>query len=152
MNYSINTLHKKLNLMLMVSLISLSSYPLSVQAGKVNTPENIPGTTKISAEDLITIINDKPELIIIDSRMDDRAQGYIEGSISLPDIDTTCKTLANHLPRKTTPVAFFCNGIKCGRSVIAARIALKCGYKNIYWYRKGFIDWKDKGYPFIKTK
>jgi len=38
-------------------------------------------------------------LVLIDSRIRaDRKEGYIEGSVSLPDIETTCEALAQQLP------------------------------------------------------
>ena len=149
MNTSLVTF--KSNFMLIVILLFFTT-PINTHASKEPVPDTIDGTTKISAEDLINLINETPDLIVIDSRMDDRPQGYIEDSISLPDVDTSCDSLSKHIKTKSTPVAFYCNGVKCGRSVVAARIALKCGYTKIYWYRNGFMDWKEKGYPYITTK
>ncbi len=114
-------------------------------------PLLIPGTTKVSAEELLDIAAKTPDLFIIDARIRaDRLQGYIEGSISLPDIETNCTSLARVIPKKNAVVFFYCNGVKCGRSVRSSRIALKCGYNNIYWFRGGYAEWTAKNYPFIK--
>ena len=114
-------------------------------------PEQIPGTTRINAEGLIDLAEQLPELIIVDARISmDRHQGYIEDSLSLPDIKTSCATLKTIIPNKQQPALFYCNGIKCGRSVKSIKIAQQCGYKKIYWFRGGFEEWKDKGFPFIK--
>ena len=88
-------------------------------------------------------------MVIIDSRMNDRPQGYIETSINLADIDTTCDSLDDILQHKHTPVIFYCNGPKCRRSEKAVKVALSCGYDQIYWYRGGFDDWMKQGYPYI---
>ena len=142
------SLRKRLFKILAVLLISFC--PLTGFAGKTVVPDNIPGTIKVSAEDVINMINNIPNLIIIDSRMqNDRHHGYIEGSIGLSDVETDCDSLSKHIPKKSTPVTFYCNGIKCGRSVKAAKIALECGYNRLYWYRGGFQDWKEKGYPYM---
>lgn len=115
------------------------------------SPESIPGTTKVSAEDFIELVNTVNKLVIIDARIPgDRKQGYIEGSVSLPDVDTNCKSLAKHIPDKSTPALFYCNGIRCGRSVNAVKDAMKCGYNNIYWFRGGFEEWINKGYPYLQ--
>lgn len=142
----------KFHFKIFITLCALifTTAPLISNAANQLVPENISGVTKINAESLINLLNVKPELVIIDARMGDRAQGYIEGSISLPDVETTCSSLSKHIKTKTTASAFYCNGEKCGRSVNAVKIALKCGYKNIHWYRGGFIDWRDKGYPIVK--
>ncbi len=115
------------------------------------SPDMIPGTHRVDAEDLIRLANEIPDLRIIDARVaNDRAQGYIEGSVNLPDIDTDCDTLTLHIESLTQPVLFYCNGIKCGRSVKSARKAIDCGYQTVYWFRGGYEEWLAKGYPVIK--
>lgn len=122
----------------------------NVQAVEVVSPDSIRGTTKVDAEGVINIVNTVPDLAIIDARItSDRKQGFIEGSISLPDIDTSCGTLTKVIPRKSQPILFYCNGIKCGRSVKSIQTAKDCGYEKIYWFRGGFEEWKAKGYPYI---
>lgn len=123
------------------------SWTTGSQAG--NPPEEIPGVTRVTAEELINMIQEQTDLKVIDARMDDRQRGYIEGSISLPDVNTDCDTLDTVIPGKSTPAVFYCNGVKCGRSAKSVKIALKCGYKTIYWYRGGFEDWLNNDYPYI---
>lgn len=122
-----------------------------VWAEKMATPESINGTTRISAEQLIDLVDEFDNLVIIDSRIDkDRAAGHIEGSFSLPDIKTTPESLSTAIPSKETPVAFYCNGVKCGRSVKASTMAVNEGYKNVYWFRGGWEEWIQKGLPISK--
>ena len=123
---------------------------VAAAAPVVPVPEQIPGVKRVDAESLIDLAAKLPKLIIIDARIaGDRKMGYIENSVSLPDAKTNCKSLAKIIPSKTTPVLFYCNGVKCGRSVVATRIALQCGYKPIYWFRGGFEEWRAKQFPFI---
>jgi predicted sulfurtransferase len=94
-----------------------------VQAGEKEVPQNVAGTTKVSAEEVIDLVTNHPDLVIIDARKSsDFQNGYIEGAISLPNTKTTPESLAQHIPSKSTPVLFYCNGIKCGRSVESAEI------------------------------
>lgn len=114
-------------------------------------PESIDGATKVNAEEFIDLVEKIPELVIIDSRIPgDRNQGYIEGSFSLPDVETTCKSLSNIIRKKEIASLFYCNGIKCERSAKAINIALDCGYSNIYWFRSGFEEWLEKDYPYLQ--
>jgi rhodanese-related sulfurtransferase len=114
------------------------------------SPESIKGTTKVNAEGVIDLVEKHENLIMIDSRITaDRKQGYIEGSIALPDIDTSCDSLAKIIPKKTSMTLFYCNGIKCGRSVKASKIAVGCGYSKLYWFRGGYAEWLEKGYPVV---
>jgi rhodanese-related sulfurtransferase len=120
-------------------------------AWAAKSPESIEGTTKVTAEEFIDLVEKMPELVIIDSRIPgDRKQGYIEGSLSLPDVDTTCESLSKVISKKDAVSLFYCNGVKCGRSAKAIKIALSCGYTNIYWFRGGFEEWLEKGYPYLQ--
>lgn len=118
----------------------------------IKSPPDIPGATKVTAEQVIETANRYPDLIIIDARIRmDRRQGYLEGSISLPDVDTTCESLGAVLPAMDSPVLFYCNGPRCGRSAKSVKRALACGYTNIFWFRGGYEEWQNKHYPVIKN-
>ncbi|MDH5444580.1 MAG: rhodanese-like domain-containing protein [Gammaproteobacteria bacterium] len=115
------------------------------------TPNSIKGTVKIKAEDIFKLVEKYPNLVIVDSRKtSDRMKGYIEGSVGLPDTKTTRKSLAKAIPTKGTPVVFYCNGEKCGRSVKSSKLAVSLGYKNVYWFRGGWEEWENKGLPVAK--
>ena len=137
-----------LSLLIIIGLLTL---PVYADETPVKSPESIEGSILVSAEALINTADAEPDLILIDSRISgDRLQGYIEGSISLPDEKTSCDSLSKILKSPTTPVLFYCNGPKCGRSANAVKIALACNYQHIYWFRGGFEEWKNKNYPYIK--
>jgi rhodanese-related sulfurtransferase len=119
------------------------------------SPPDIQGVARVSAEDVFRLFETTPGLVIVDSRLANgpssgRAQGFIEGSISLPDTETDCKSLAQAVPKKETPTLFYCNGPKCGRSAKAITVARACGYRNLYWFRGGFEEWREKGYPYAR--
>lgn len=125
--------------------------PVAVLADNYVSPENIEGSTRINAETLIQLARDHEDLVIIDSRINaDRRQGYIAGSISLPDTETSCVSLFPIIDKKSTATVFYCNGPKCRRSDRAIVIAKDCGYTNIYWFRGGFEEWKNKHYLINK--
>ena len=90
--------------------------------------------------------------MLIDARItEDRDYGYIESSISLPDIETNCNSLKKIIPGKKQALMFYCNGVQCGRSVVSIKVARSCGYHNLSWFKGGFAEWKEKGYQYIKT-
>jgi len=134
-----------------IPLLCLAWPATASPPGKMTVPAAIPGVTTLNAESLIELVERLPGLVLIDSRVPaDRRQGYIQGSVSLPDTETACATLGDVLASPNTPVMFYCNGVKCGRSAIAVKIAKGCGYKKLYWFRGGFEEWKQKGYPFLQ--
>ena len=113
-----------------------------------STPESIPGTTKVSAEQLIELLEQYDDLVLVDARRkQDHDAGWIEGSVSLPNTDTNPESLAKVIPSKSTPVLFYCNGPKCGRSVESCKIAVADGYTTVYWFRGGWAEWEEKGLP-----
>lgn len=123
----------------------------SLDTARVVSPERIAGSQKVDAEGVINLVDSLPELVLIDSRIEsDREKGFIEGSVSLPDTETDCESLATVVETKKTPVLFYCNGIKCGRSAKATETALGCGYSRIYWFRGGIEEWQEKQYPLIR--
>ena len=136
------------NAFLIAALLAFASV---VCADEKIAPESIAGVTRVDAAGVLTLVEKMPRLVIIDSRIAmDRKQGHLEGSLSLPDTETNCPALARLIPEKDQPALFYCNGVKCGRSVVAVKIARQCGYTRLYWYRGGFEDWKQKNYPYLK--
>jgi len=134
-----------------ISILFISFLTSSVVMAGETTPDSIAGTTKVTAEELIELVGKHDDMVIIDARKpSDRDKGYIEGSIGLPNTDTTPASLAKHIKTKTTPVCFFCNGVKCGRSVESSKVAVKDGYTNVYWFRGGWAEWEEKGLPVTK--
>lgn len=132
-------------------LVFLTAGAWAAPLGKIAVPAEIAGVTTVDAEGLIELAERHADLVIVDSRIPmDRRQGYIQGSVSLPDVETDCGALEVLLSGHDAPVVFYCNGVKCGRSVIAVEIAKSCGYTRLYWFRGGFEEWKQKSYPFLQ--
>ncbi len=132
-------------------VLFLLSAPVAAQVDV--SPAEIPGATRVDAEGLVELVQTQERLIVVDSRIaSDRTHGYIEDSISLPDIHTDCESLKKLAADRATPILFYCNGPKCGRSGKAVKKAIACGYTQLYWFRGGFEEWRTKGYPTIKDR
>ncbi|MFQ5643631.1 MAG: rhodanese-like domain-containing protein [Thiogranum sp.] len=122
-----------------------------LQTSPIVSPEEISGARRVDAEGLLDLYAQVDGLTVIDARIgSDRKNGYIEDSISLPDVHTDCESLAQHIPSARHPVAFYCNGPRCGRSTTSAAIAVQCGYDQVYWFRGGIEEWLQKRYPLIR--
>ncbi len=114
-------------------------------------PEMIAGVNTVNAEQVIEILTSDNPPILIDARITkDRDYGHIESSISLPDIETNCDTLRAITEDKSQQMMFYCNGTRCGRSVVSMKVARSCGYHNLFWFKGGFAEWQEKGYQYIK--
>ncbi|MBT8120740.1 MAG: rhodanese-like domain-containing protein [Gammaproteobacteria bacterium] len=120
---------------------------------KIVVPDKIAGVNTVSAEQVIEALSSDDPPLLIDARIkDDRESGFIESSVSLPDIDTNCDSLASIAADNKQHLLFYCNGVQCGRSVISVKIALSCGYNSLSWFRGGFAEWKEKGFQYITDK
>ena len=140
---------KQSTVLALLTLVCLATAAASSES--YTSPATIDGSHRINAEELIALVNQNEAQIIIDSRISsDRKLGYIAGSISLPDTETSCASLASLIPQKSDPVVFYCNGPKCRRSDNAVVIAANCGYTNIYWFRGGIEAWRASNYPIRK--
>ena len=130
-------------------MVTLGCVPAA--AGEYLSPAAIEGAVTIDAEQLIALVVDHQETVLIDSRVGtDRADGYIEGSVPLVDTKTDCDSLARLVGTRTTPVIFYCNGVRCDRSGRAVGIAVACGYRDVYWFRGGIEEWRAKEFPLIQ--
>ena len=118
-------------------------------AAKADAPMSIQGAKTVDSAAIIDLVQSKGDLVILDNRREaDYNAGHIEGSVRLLDDDITGPdVLAKHVSSKTTPVLFYCNGLKCGRAAKAAEKAIGWGYGEVYYYALGMDEWKAKGLP-----
>lgn len=97
--------------------------------------------------------------IMVDSRKaSEFGEGTIKGAISVPyDPEKSAKSAdfnaaedhfdMGKLKDKNATYVVFCNSGTCFKSYKASAVMAKNGYKNVYWYRDGYPDWKAKGLP-----
>ncbi len=70
----------------------------------------------------------------------------IKGSVNIP----ATHTRANNplLPRdKDVLLIFYCKGVRCSKSRLAARKAMRLGYRDVRVYMPGLPGWKEMGLP-----
>jgi rhodanese-related sulfurtransferase len=94
----------------------------------------------------------KSKVVLIDSRPKKRKydKGHIPGAISIPDTEFEQKM--SMLPEdKSTPLIFYCGGLKCKLSIKSAKKALAAGYTNVRYFPTGFPSWKKSGGEVAKA-
>lgn len=135
-----------------VPVLLLLLMPLAqAWADKPIAPNHIEGVTTLTAEEAIALILNDPAVVVIDSRMEEEyVKGHIEGAISLPDTQMNRKALARHVPDHDTPMLFYCNGPRCLRSSNAVDKAREWGYRHLYWFRGGWLEWREKQFPVAR--
>jgi rhodanese-related sulfurtransferase len=126
------------------------------------TPTSLPGAKVISAAEAKALI--AQGVPVYDVRVEDEYKNahvpsaqsvpYKEGSAKEVDFDRADDQFAlNKLPKdKNAPFIMYCDGTICWKSYKSAVMAIEAGWKNVYWFRGGFPEWKEAGMPVIARK
>jgi rhodanese-related sulfurtransferase len=132
-----------------IALTALLS--LGAAAAAQDAPLAISGAKTVDAQAIFNLVGETPNLVILDNRKEeDFAAGHIEGAVRLIDTDVDAESLAKHISGKSTPVLFYCNGVKCGRAAKAAERAVHLGYTKVYYYALGMDEWNAKSLPLVR--
>jgi rhodanese-related sulfurtransferase len=134
-----------------LALILSITFTVTLIAGeKPSAPESVPGSTIVSAEEVIEIILANPELVVIDSRKKtEYIKGHIEGAINILNTELGLEELEFIAPDRTTTLLFYCNGVRCLRSSDSLAKAVRWGYTNLFWFRGGWKEWTEKRLPIV---
>ena len=131
-------------------ILSVTFATILIAGEKPYAPEKMPGTTIVSAEEVIEMILANPELIVIDSRKKtEYIQGHIEGAINILNTELVLEDLEFIVPDRTTALLFYCNGVRCLRSSDSINKVVGWGYTNIFWFRGGWKEWTEKRLPVV---
>jgi rhodanese-related sulfurtransferase/ABC-type phosphate/phosphonate transport system substrate-binding protein len=125
------------------------------------TPSALPGATLVDADQVSKLIT--AGALAIDTRTAKEFQAeHIYGAIHLPYVERSLKDRdfdaalddfsALAKAPKNKPLIFFCNGPECWKSYKASKMALANGYKQVYWYRKGMPEWREKSMPVASAQ
>jgi rhodanese-related sulfurtransferase/ABC-type phosphate/phosphonate transport system substrate-binding protein len=125
------------------------------------TPTTLPGAKIINAHEAKALID--KGVPVYDVRVKEEydqsrvpsaiSVTYQESSAKEVDFDPVDDNFAlNKLPKdKNAALMMYCDGTICWRSYKSAVMAVKAGWKNVYWFRGGFPEWKEAGLP-VETK
>ncbi|OJZ17504.1 MAG: rhodanese [Thiobacillus sp. 65-29] len=124
------------------------------------TPTALPGAKVIGAAEARDLM--AKGVPVYDVRDDEAYKnGYVPGSIHVPYKEGSAKEVGfdaaddqfslNRLPKdKNAPLIMYCDGTICWKSYKSAIMAMNAGWKNIYWFRGGFPEWKEAGFTIAK--
>ncbi|MDP2878861.1 MAG: rhodanese-like domain-containing protein [Sulfuricella sp.] len=141
---------KSLRIPLLFAALGLISAAALAQAPPI-APMEIAGATTVNYEGLIDLIEKTPGLVVVDSRLlADYRKGHIGKAINIVNDEMTEAVLASHVATKQKPVLFYCQGLTCGRSAAAVKIAVGWGYTKVYYYPLGVDEWSKQGMPLVR--
>ena len=139
-----------------VLLFVLSLCQASI-ANADQTPADIPGAKILSAGEVKRMLD--RGVPVVDTRVGNEfAESHIRGAINVPykehsrkarDFDATQDSFdfAKLPADKGKPIVFYCNSGDCWKSYKATTVALRAGYREVYWFRGGLPEWKKMGLP-----
>ena len=122
-----------------------------------DTPTSLAGATVVDAAKAKSLMDGGTPLI--DTRVaNEYAEAHIKGAKNVTYKEKSAKAAnfdasqdsfdLSKLPAdKNAGIIFQCNGPECWKSYKASSVAIKNGYKKVYWFRGGFPEWKAKGLP-----
>lgn len=138
------------------SLVMLSFiFSIPVLAGE--TPSTLEGTVIVDAAKVKSMMS--TGALVVDTRVAaEYAEAHIKGAVNIPYKEKSAKDIKfdakldsfdlGKLPSdKNAKIIMYCNAGECWKSYKASTMAIKNGYKSIYWFRGGIPEWKAKGFP-----
>lgn len=138
--------------------IYLFAFCSPVFAASIETPESLPGGTIISILDAKKLLGTADTTFIDTRNPVNYGRGHVPGAIlvqykmksrKIPKFNPKLDQFdLSRLPQnKQTKVIFYSHGSTGWKSYKAATLAIRNGYKNVYWMRQGLNGWKSNGFP-----
>ena len=124
------------------------------------TPSALPGATRVSAQQVEEMMR-KGALVVDTRTLKEYKTEHIVGALHAPYVEKSLKeqdfdaALDDYsaiitLPRDK-PLVFLCNGPECWKSYKASKIALANGMTQVYWFRGGVPEWREKSMALAGT-
>lgn len=126
------------------SIISLNIQASEIPTGKMLMADAEKVTKKITTEELKNMIENEPELVLVDirTRSEINKQG---GAIDVPQNVSISRgwlefDIQSHATSTDTPIVVYCGGGL--RSPLAAKTLQDMGYTQVQDYSAGYFGWK----------
>lgn len=122
------------------------------------TPRALPGATVVDAKKVAELL--QAGATYVDTRTEPEFKaGHVPGAILVPYVEKSAKEadfdprqdkfdLARAIADKDAALVFACNGPECWKSFKASDVAVKAGYRKVYWFRGGFPEWRSSGMKY----
>jgi len=137
-------LEKKTQILIVAAVVIVASFALYTCMGRGSGNDAEYGD--VSVEEAKTLIDSKPDLVILDVRTEaEFDDGHIEGAINIP-VDDLSGRLSEL--NKSDELLVYCR--TGNRSTTAVGILEENDYAKIYHMDGGITAWTREGYPTVK--
>lgn len=111
---------------------------------KIGTASGITGVKQINAEEVIKLADYDEDMVTFDSRTTaQREQGSLTWSEVFTVKSLTPKLLSDKVSEISTIIIFY-GEANSQVAAQGAKFAVEKGYKNVYWFKGGWDEWKQK--------
>jgi ABC-type phosphate/phosphonate transport system substrate-binding protein/rhodanese-related sulfurtransferase len=125
------------------------------------TPSFLPGATVIGADKVVELMASGVPCYDVRTEAEYKAH-HIAGAKFLPYAEHSKKEvgfdrtqdkfgLLDSVKDRNAPIIFACNGEECWKSYKASTFALAEGFRNVYWFRGGFPEWRNRRFALERA-
>ena len=109
-------------------------------------PEQAPGATTVTVDEAKWLHDDGA--VFIDVRNPRFfANRHIPGAHHLDMKNVFTQESLAAVADKDEPIVIYASSERCGRAYRGAKLAASWGYKEVYYFRGGIVDWKSVEFP-----
>ncbi len=149
---TINPIFREYNwLAILTALLLLSNPANAAKNTKYRSPLHVPGATTIDADEARWMFDDGVKFIDVrNPRLFSR--GHVPGAFHLDlKYAYTLKAL-EEVADRNEPIVIYTSNTRCPRAFHASRLALEWGYRKVYYFRNGIVEWRRLGFPEASLK
>jgi len=126
-------------------LLAISTAGLAANTS-YRSPEQAPGATTVTMDEAKWLFDDGAVFIDVrNSRF--FANRHIPGAHHLDMKDAFTEATLAAVAEKDQQIVIYASSERCGRAHKGAKLAVSWGYKNVYYFRGGIVDWKSVEFP-----
>jgi rhodanese-related sulfurtransferase len=132
-------------------VLSMSASPVYAVDRDYTAPLHVEGATTVSVDEAKWLYDDG--VVFIDTRNPRFfARAHIPGSHHLDMNSGFTKDSLAAVARRDQPIVIYSSGKNCARGYRGAVFAVSWGYEKVYYFRGGFVDWRDVDLPLQSSK
>lgn len=104
----------------------------------------------ISAEQLKSWYDQNKAMVVLDARSKPYFNGTLLPGAKWVAAESTDKEIETAVPSKESLIVVYCHSDTCPASGWLYDKLTRLGYKNVYEYKGGLVEWMKLGYPTVK--
>ena len=110
----------------------------------IGTASGITGVKQVNGEEIIKLADNDEDMVTFDSRSAaQRKKGSLTWSEPFNAKTLTPELLSEKVAENTTAIVFY-GEPNSQDAAQGAKFAVKSGYENVYWFKGGWDEWKQK--------